>query len=73
MSEFKDGIPVTKSYGQMLTELHEATLSQLSLDQSKTMDISTVFSYLKFLRKMRPKESGLVFIDELNLKICTNP
>lgn len=73
MSEFKDGVPSSKSYGQILTEHHEEIRNQLGLDQSKTIDVTPVFAYLKLLRKMRPKEPGLSFIDELNLKICTNP
>jgi hypothetical protein len=73
MSEFKDGVPVSKSYGQMLTGYHEQIISQLSNNKTTLEDVSPLYDYLKLLRKMRPEKSGLDFIDELNLKICTTP
>lgn len=64
MSEFKNGISVSKSYGQILTEYHEQTLNQLK-GSLKMKDVQPLYEYFKLLRKMRPNEQRLSFIDVL--------
>lgn len=61
------GVSGSKSNGQILTEHHESILIKLGTEYPiRTTEIGgDILAYLKFLRKMRPNDKSISFIDEM--------
>jgi len=66
MENIKKGITASKSFGTLLTEHSNAFRDLLSKStREEIVDKGHLISYLKTIRKMRPYDSDLLFIDNL--------
>ena len=63
----QDGVKASKSNRQMFNEYHEAICKKLDTAPSMKMEIiyDEIIDYLTFIRKMRPNDKSLSFIDDI--------